>query len=83
MRTLSLAEAKTHLSSVLDQVQAGEEIIITRRGKRVARVVPERDFSAQDQAAILSELRTFLARQEPARETAVARVRELRDDARY
>ena len=83
MRTLSLAEAKTHLSSVLDQVQAGEEIIITRRGKRVARVVPERDFSAQDQTAILSELRTFLERQKPAKETAVARIRELRDDARY
>jgi len=83
MRTLSLAEAKTHLSSVLDQVQAGEEIIITRRGKRVARVVPEREFSAQDQTAILSELRTFLARQKPAKKTAVARVREMRDDARY
>nr|WP_296750342.1 type II toxin-antitoxin system Phd/YefM family antitoxin [Thioalkalivibrio sp.] len=83
MRTLSLAEAKTHLSSVLDQVQAGEEIVITRRGKRAARVVPERDFSAQDQAAILSELRTFLARQKPAKKAAVARVRALRDDARY
>lgn len=83
MRTLSLAEAKAQLSSVLDQVQAGEEVIITRRGKRVARVIPERDFSAQDQAAVLSELRTFLDGQAPAEKTAVARVRELRDGARY
>ena len=83
MRTLSLAEAKAQLSSVLDQVQAGEEVIITRRGKRVARVIPERDLSAQDQAAVLSELRTFLDGQTPAEKTAAARVRELRDDARY
>ena len=38
MRTLSLAEAKMHLSAVVDQVEAGEEIVITRRGRRVARI---------------------------------------------
>ncbi len=34
-------EAKTHLSSLLDKVEAGEEIVITRHGKSVARIVPE------------------------------------------
>ncbi|HRK12412.1 MAG TPA: type II toxin-antitoxin system Phd/YefM family antitoxin, partial [Thauera sp.] len=36
MRTLTLAETKSHLSAVVDQVIAGEEIVITRRGKPVA-----------------------------------------------
>lgn len=31
--------AKTHLSRLLDQVERGEEVIITRRGKKIARLV--------------------------------------------
>jgi len=33
-------EAKTHLSRLLDQVEAGSDIYITRHGKRVAHLVP-------------------------------------------
>ncbi len=35
-------EAKTHLSRLLEQVEAGEEIVISRAGKPVARLVPIR-----------------------------------------
>lgn len=40
MRTVSLTEAKAHLSELLDTVEAGEEIVITRHGRAVARVSP-------------------------------------------
>ncbi len=40
MVTVSLAEAKTHLSDILDRVEAGETVVITRRGRPVARVTP-------------------------------------------
>ena len=33
-------KAKTHLSQLLERVEQGEEITITRRGKAVARLVP-------------------------------------------
>ena len=33
-------EAKTHLSALLDKVKHGEEVLITRRGKAIARLVP-------------------------------------------
>jgi len=33
-------EAKTHFSKLLDQVEEGQAIYITRHGKRVARLVP-------------------------------------------
>lgn len=36
-----IAEAKAHLSALLERVKAGEEIVITRRGKPVARLIPE------------------------------------------
>ena len=41
MITVGAFEAKTHLSSLLDRVEAGEEVVITRHGKPVARLVAE------------------------------------------
>jgi len=41
MRQVQIAEAKAHLSALIEQVEAGEEIIIARRGKPVARLIPE------------------------------------------
>jgi len=38
MNTVSVAEAKAHLSELLNQVEAGEEIVITRRGQPVAHI---------------------------------------------
>jgi len=39
MITVGAFEAKTHLSSLLDRVAEGEEVIITKHGKPVARLV--------------------------------------------
>ena len=40
MQTINIHEAKTHLSRLLEQVAEGEEIIIARAGKAIARLVP-------------------------------------------
>lgn len=40
MATIGAFAAKTHLSELLDRVEAGEEIVITRRGAPVAKLVP-------------------------------------------
>ena len=42
MTVINVHEAKTHLSRILDRVSAGEEIIIAKAGKPVARLVPLR-----------------------------------------
>lgn len=39
MITIGAFEAKTHLSSLLDRVAAGEEVVITKHGKPVARLI--------------------------------------------
>jgi prevent-host-death family protein len=39
MITVGAFEAKTHLSALLDRVAEGEEVIITKHGKPVARLV--------------------------------------------
>ena len=40
MPVVNIHEAKTHLSRLLAQVEAGEEVIIARNGTPVARLVP-------------------------------------------
>lgn len=40
MQTVNIHEAKTHLSRFVDQAAAGEEILIARAGKPIARLVP-------------------------------------------
>ena len=40
MKEVGTFEAKTHLSALLDEVERGVEIVITRRGVAVARLVP-------------------------------------------
>ena len=83
MRTLTLAETKSHLSAVVDQVIAGEEIVITRRGRPVARIIAEPVQPAAAAAAIAAELRAFVLSQTPQARTAAEVVREARDGARY
>lgn len=41
MQQVQIAEAKAHLSALLELVEGGEEIIIARRGKPIARLIPE------------------------------------------
>lgn len=42
MARVGMHEAKTHLSKLVERAEAGEEIVITRRGEPAARLVPER-----------------------------------------
>jgi prevent-host-death family protein len=39
-RVINVHEAKTHLSRLLERAQAGEEIILSKAGKPVARLMP-------------------------------------------
>lgn len=47
MAEVNVHEAKTHLSRLLVRVAAGEEIVISRAGKPVARLVPIRSAVAR------------------------------------
>lgn len=59
MITVGAFEAKTHLSALLERVENGEEIVITRHGKPLARLVPIEiaDRSRIDNA--ISKLKTL------------------------
>jgi prevent-host-death family protein len=57
VKIVGALEAKTHLSSILDEVERGEEFVITRRGRPVARLVPYRSLSQSDTNDLLERLR--------------------------
>lgn len=74
MKTTNIAEAKAHFSTLLADVEAGEEVIITRRGKPVARIVPETAVASS--VFDLTALRAFVE-VGPCREgLSVANMRE-------
>lgn len=76
MRAVSLAHAKSHLSELLNTVESGEEVVITRHGHPVARVVPALPAKQMLPLARLAALR----QQMPARRGSSAdALRALRD----
>lgn len=59
MVTVGAFDAKTHLSSLLNKVAGGEQVLITRRGIPVARLVPADEADRQDVADAIRELRSI------------------------
>lgn len=80
MKLVSIAEAKAHLSELVDQAARGEAICITRRGKPVAQITTVPAPRKKIDAAALRELTDAMPRQS---ETAADFVRRMRDEERY
>jgi prevent-host-death family protein len=57
MKEIGAFEAKNTLSALLDLVEAGEEVIITRHGKPVARLVPPHGAFSREQARAAAAIR--------------------------
>lgn len=59
MRTIGSYEAKTHLSRLLDEVEKGASITITKHGRPVAVLVPPDAAGARDVEALLARFQAF------------------------
>lgn len=77
MDGMSLADAKAHLSELVDRAEAGETVEITRRGRLAARLVPAQTPRVPIDVDALAALTARLPRQEEAA------VRAMRDSDRY
>jgi prevent-host-death family protein len=79
-KTVNIAEAKAHLSELVDQAAAGDTVVLTRRGKAIARMSsldrPRKPIDAQ-------RLRRLTDSMPQQVEDAGALVRRMRDDERY
>lgn len=54
MTTVGIFEAKNRLSELVERASRGEEIVITRRGEHVARLMPPQAPDALGQARMLA-----------------------------
>ncbi|MFZ1101451.1 MAG: type II toxin-antitoxin system Phd/YefM family antitoxin [Hyphomicrobiaceae bacterium] len=80
MDAINLADAKAHLSELVDRVEAGESIDITRRGKPVARLTTAVQPRKKIDAALLQSLTATMP---PQTQSAADLVRSMRDGDRY
>ncbi|HEX6142595.1 MAG TPA: type II toxin-antitoxin system prevent-host-death family antitoxin [Geminicoccaceae bacterium] len=59
MTQVGASEAKTHLSSLLERVERGEEITITRHGKAASRLVPVNTIGPDRLETAVTRLKAF------------------------
>lgn len=77
MVQVTVAEAKSQLSSLLDAVEAGQAVVITRRGKPIAELVPR--CAVRDLLPQLQALRDALPEQKTS---GVETMQVLREESR-
>jgi prevent-host-death family protein len=80
MDPINMADAKAHLSELVDRVEAGDSFDITRRGKPVARLLAVAKPRQRIDAALLQSLTATMS---PQAESAADLVRLVRDGGRY
>jgi prevent-host-death family protein len=59
MREIQASEAKVHLPQLLDEVERGATLIITRHGRRIARIVPEADRRQEEIDKAIAAIRAL------------------------
>jgi prevent-host-death family protein len=62
MREIQASQAKVHLPQILDDVERGETVIISRHGRRIARIVPEVDRRQEEIDKALAGIRELRGR---------------------
>jgi prevent-host-death family protein len=82
MREVSVTDAKARLLQYLDEVEHGETLRITRRGKAIARIVPERQLRSEEVAAAVAAIRAIGRRTRPLTAKEMLAARETREDRR-
>lgn len=79
MRSIQASEAKTHLPRLLDEVERGETLVITRHGRAIARIVPE---AGQRQEEIARAVAGIVALRRKASRASTRQILSARDEGR-
>jgi prevent-host-death family protein len=80
MGNVNLADAKAHLSELVERAAAGDTVRITRRGKPVAQITAVETARKRIDPSVLRALTDSMPMQ---RESARDLVRRMRDQDRY
>jgi prevent-host-death family protein len=59
MERIGIYDARSKLSELIERVQSGEEVVLTRHGEPVARLVPEKRRQKRSRAATVARIRAL------------------------
>jgi prevent-host-death family protein len=62
VREIQASDAKAHLPQLLDDVERGETLIITRHGRPIARIIPETHRRQEEMDRAIDAIRAIRAR---------------------
>lgn len=77
MKSVTITEARRRLGVLVDEAQSGEVIVITRRGKAIAQLIPARKPIDAATLKAISDTMPFQS------ESAGDFIRRMRDEDRY
>jgi prevent-host-death family protein len=79
MQTIQASEAKTKFLRILDDVERGASVIVTRHGKPVARIVPEASVDRERVERAVERMRALRQR---IGKVSVEEILSMRDEGR-
>jgi len=79
MQTIQASEAKTKFLSILDDVERGESMIITRHGKPIARIIPEAQV---DQERMQRAVKSILEIRKRTKPVSIEEILSARNEGR-
>lgn len=79
MQTIQASEAKTHFLRLLDAVERGETVTITRHGRPVARLVPQVEMDSERKAKAAAAILEIRKRTKPV---SLEEILSARDEGR-
>jgi len=79
MREIQASDAKARLPQLLDEVERGETLIITRHGRAIARIVPEVDRRQEEVDRALASIRELRKR---TRKVSIEKILSAKEEGR-
>ena len=79
MKTIQASEAKTHFLRILDDVENGETVVITRHGKAIARISPQVEVDRERTRQAMESIRAIRERTKPM---SIEEILSARDEGR-
>ena len=84
MRTIQASKARTHFYSILDEVERGDAISVTRNGKPIARIIPEPNIEVKiDPERVKQAIESIRALRERTGKVSLEEILSARDQGRH
>jgi prevent-host-death family protein len=82
MKAIQASEAKTHFLRLLDDVERGQSVIVTRRGKPIARIVPACVSVEERRETIGKAMASILEIRKRTKPVSIEEILTARDEGR-